>query len=180
MHRLISTSLILKDADGRALAVASIKPIVTHKPLCILNDWHEFLAYPAVNLCTVPWIKVIMTNDGEHDASPWFNVPISTLFWDDSVRRLSCQARIGDASRGSVCQGQLNLRWPFPNPWQVAPQSLGSPSLPARLSVLARRRYGRECGVARARGVGLGLGGGGVPPGHSVSSIEVSGMLSTS
>src|SRR5207248_5702677 len=180
MHRLISTSLVLKHADGRALAITSIKPIVTHKPLRILNDWYEFLAYTAVNLCTVLWIKVIMTNNGEHDASPWFNVPISTLFWkDDSVRRLSCQARIGDASRGSVCQSQLNLRCPFPNPWQVAPQSLGSPSLPAQSPVLARRPYGRGCGVGRARGVGIGLGGG-VPPGHSVSSIEVSGMLSTS
>src|SRR5947207_1549645 len=85
MHRLISTSLVLKHADGRALAVASIKPIVTHKPLRILNDWHEFLPYPAVNLCTVFWIKVVMTNDGEHDASPWFNVPISTLFWKDDL-----------------------------------------------------------------------------------------------
>ena len=122
----------------------------------------------------------MMTNNGEHDVFPSLNLAISTLFWDDSVRRLSCQARIGDASRGSVCQGQLNLRCPFPNPWQVAPQSLGSPSLPAQSPVLARRRYGRECGVGRARGVGLGLGGGGVPPGHSVSSIEVSGMLSTS
>src|SRR6476646_11302763 len=33
MHRLISTSLVLKHADGRALAIASIKPIITHKPL---------------------------------------------------------------------------------------------------------------------------------------------------
>jgi hypothetical protein len=42
---------------------------------------------------------VIMTNDGEHDASPWLNFSISTLFWEnDSVRRLLCQARIGHAS----------------------------------------------------------------------------------
>src|SRR5437762_1516949 len=68
MHRFISTSFVLKDAEGRALAVASIKPIVTHKPLRTFNDWYEFLAYPAVNLCTVLWIKVIMTNNGEHDA----------------------------------------------------------------------------------------------------------------
>src|SRR6266850_1581848 len=80
MHRLISTSLVLKHADGRALAVASIKPIVTDKPLRTLNDWYEFLAYPAVNLCTVLWIKMIMTNDGEHDASPSLNFPTSTLF----------------------------------------------------------------------------------------------------
>src|SRR5258708_39643180 len=98
-HRLISTSLVLKHADGRALAVASIKPIVTHKPLRILNDRYEFLAYLAVNLCAVIWIKVIMANDGEHDASPLLNFPVSTLFWeDDSVRRLSCQPRIGHAS----------------------------------------------------------------------------------
>src|SRR4030095_13939933 len=82
-HRLISTSLVLKHAEGRALAVAGIKPIVTHKPLRILNDWYEFLTYPAVNLCTVLWIKVIMTNDGEHDASPSVNFPISTLFRED-------------------------------------------------------------------------------------------------
>src|SRR5437667_11912006 len=67
-HRLISTSLVLKHAHGRTLAFASIKPVVTHKPLRMLNDWHEFLAYPAVNLCTVLWIKVIMTNNGKHDA----------------------------------------------------------------------------------------------------------------
>src|SRR6266480_3164141 len=98
-HRLISTSPVLKHADGRALAVASIKPIVTHKPLRILNDWYEFLAYLAVNFCTVLWIKVIMTNNGEHDASPSFNFPVSILFReDDSVRPLSCQPRIGQAS----------------------------------------------------------------------------------
>src|SRR5947208_13593827 len=95
MHRLISASLVLKHADGRALAVASIKPIVTHKPLCTLNDWHEFLAYPAVNLCTVLWIKVIMTNNGEHDASPSFNVPISILFWKDDL----CVAFRGQSNR---------------------------------------------------------------------------------
>src|SRR5205085_11620728 len=95
MHRLISASLVLKHADGRALAVASIKPIVTHKPFRILNDWYEFLAYPAVNLCTVLWIKVIMTNDGEHDASPSLTF---RFLEDDSVRRLSCQARTGHAS----------------------------------------------------------------------------------
>ena len=49
MHRLISTSLVLKHADGRALAIASIKPIITHKPLRILNDWYKLLAYLAVN-----------------------------------------------------------------------------------------------------------------------------------
>ena len=84
-HRLISTSLVLIHTKGRALTVASIKPIVTHKPLRILNDWYKFLAYPAVNLCTVLWIKVIMTNNGKHDASFSFNVPISTLFWEDDL-----------------------------------------------------------------------------------------------
>src|SRR4029453_15803532 len=84
-HRLISTSLVLKHAEGRALAVASIKPIVTHKPLRILNDWHEFLAYPAVNLCTLLWIKVIMTNNSKHDASPSLNFPISTFFCEDDL-----------------------------------------------------------------------------------------------
>jgi hypothetical protein len=64
-----------------------------------LNDWYEFLAYLTVNFCTVLWIKMIMTNDGEHDASPLINFPISTLFWeDDSVRRLSCQPRISHVS----------------------------------------------------------------------------------
>src|SRR6476660_1999047 len=80
MYRLISTSFILKHADGRALAVASIKPIVTHKPFRILNDWHEFFAYLTVNLFTILWIKMIMTNNGEHDASPLLNFLISTLF----------------------------------------------------------------------------------------------------
>src|SRR6266487_1318841 len=85
MHRLISTSLVLKHAEGRALAVAGIKPIVTHKPVRILNDWHEFLAYPAVNLCAVLWIKMIMTNNGKHDASPSLNFPISTFFCEDDL-----------------------------------------------------------------------------------------------
>src|SRR5882724_445806 len=79
-HRLISTGFVLKDADGRALAFTSIKPIVAHKPLRLLNDWHEVLAYPAVDLCTVLWVKVVVTNDGEHDASPYLEFPISTLF----------------------------------------------------------------------------------------------------
>jgi hypothetical protein len=57
MHRLISTSFVLKHAEGRAFAVASIKPIITHKPLRILNDWYEILAYAAINLCTILWIK---------------------------------------------------------------------------------------------------------------------------
>jgi hypothetical protein len=75
-HRLISTSLVLIHAEGRALAVASIKPIVTDKPLRTLDERYELLTYPAVNLCTVSWIKVIMTNNGEHDASPSFSVSI--------------------------------------------------------------------------------------------------------
>src|SRR5206468_7017457 len=103
MHRLISTSLVLKHADGRALAVASIKPIVTHKPLRILNDWYEFLAYLAVNLCTVLWIKVIMTNNGEHDACPSFNFAVSILLrGDDSVRSVSSRPRVGRA-RSNTC-----------------------------------------------------------------------------
>jgi len=83
MHRLISTRFILKHADGRALALTSIKPIVVHKSLLLLNYWHELLTYPAVDLCTVLWIKVIVTNDSEHDASASLNFPISTLFWKD-------------------------------------------------------------------------------------------------
>src|SRR5947207_14277803 len=67
MHRLISTSFVLKHADGRAFAPTSIKPIVAYKSLRLLNDWHELLAYSAVDLCTVLWIKVIVTNNGEHD-----------------------------------------------------------------------------------------------------------------
>jgi hypothetical protein len=70
MHRLISTSFVLKHADGRALALASIKPIVAHKALRLLNHWHELLAYLAIDLCAVLWIKVIVANNGEYDASP--------------------------------------------------------------------------------------------------------------
>src|SRR6188472_2002477 len=88
-HRLISTSFVLKHAQGRALAVAGIKPIITHKPLRILNDRHELLAYQAVNLCTVVWIKVIMTNNREHDASPSLNFSISPFSRRRSVCRLS-------------------------------------------------------------------------------------------
>src|SRR5437762_3526835 len=84
-HRLISTGFVLKHAEGRALALTSIKPIVAHKSLRLLNDWHELLAYSAVDLCTVLWIKVIMTNDSEHDASPFLNFPISILFWKDDL-----------------------------------------------------------------------------------------------
>src|SRR6266702_5256897 len=80
-----SAPTVLKHAGGRALAVAGIKPIVTHKPLRTLNDWYEFLAYPAVDLCTVLWIKVIMTNNGKHDASPSLNFPISTFFCEDDL-----------------------------------------------------------------------------------------------
>jgi len=32
VHRLISTGLVPKDADGRALALTSIEPIVAHNP----------------------------------------------------------------------------------------------------------------------------------------------------
>jgi len=69
-HRLISTGFVLKDADGRALALTSIKPIVAYKPLRLLNDWHEVLAYSAVDLCTVLRIKVVVANDGKHNTSP--------------------------------------------------------------------------------------------------------------
>src|SRR5262249_53536900 len=71
-HRLISTGFVLKHTHGRALAFASIKPIVTHKPFRILDDSNEILAYPAVNLCTVSWTKVIMTNDSERFCPPRF------------------------------------------------------------------------------------------------------------
>src|SRR5206468_10426159 len=77
MHRLISTSFVLKHADGRAFALTSIRPIVAHKSVRLLNDWHELLAYSAVDLCTVLWIKVIVTNNGEHDASPYLEFSIS-------------------------------------------------------------------------------------------------------
>src|SRR5262245_22895302 len=98
-HRLISTSLVLIHAEGRALAVANIKPIVTDKHLHPLNERYELLTYPAVNLCTVSWIKVIMTNDSKHDASPLLKFSISSFFFEDgSVRRPSCQTRIGHAS----------------------------------------------------------------------------------
>src|SRR4029077_20792468 len=70
LHRLVSTGLVLKDADGRALAFTSIKPIVAHKSLGLFDDGHELLAYSAVDLCTVLRIKVVMANDGEHNSSP--------------------------------------------------------------------------------------------------------------
>src|SRR5271170_5872039 len=98
MHRLISASFVIKYADGRALALPRVKPIVTHKPLRLLDDWHEVLVYPAVDLCTVLWIKVVVTNDSEHDASPWL----------DFRFRLTCEARSCTAgaviSRKSVAQ----------------------------------------------------------------------------
>src|SRR5262249_55656167 len=92
-----------------ALALSSIKPIVTHKPLRTLNDWYEFLAYPAVNLCTVLWIKVIMTNDGEHDASPSFNVPVSTLFWEDDLC-VAFRVELESAMRVPKTQSIFHLR----------------------------------------------------------------------
>ena len=64
-HRLISSGFVLKDADGRALALTGIEPIVAHKALRLLNDGHELLAYAAVDLSTVLRIKVVMTNHGE-------------------------------------------------------------------------------------------------------------------
>src|SRR6266581_5257613 len=76
VHRLISTGFVLKDADGRALACTSIEPIVAHKPLRLLDDGHEVLAYPAVDLCTVLRIKVVVANDSEHDTSPYLEFPI--------------------------------------------------------------------------------------------------------
>src|SRR4030095_8504540 len=99
MHRLISTSFVLKHADGRALALASIKPIVAHKALRLLNDWHELLAYPAIDLCTVLWIKVIVTNNGEHDAllSLNFRFQLSSAKGGMSTG-LSCPTRIAHSS----------------------------------------------------------------------------------
>jgi branched-subunit amino acid transport protein len=64
-HRLISASFALKHTDGRALALTSIKPLVAlvaHKSLRLPNDWHELLAYAAIDLCTVLWINVIVTD----------------------------------------------------------------------------------------------------------------------
>src|SRR6266576_4018716 len=100
MHRLISTSFVLKHADGRAFALTSIKPIVAHKSLRLLNDWHELLAYSAVDLCTVLWIKVIVTNNGEHDASPWLEFSISTLSCERWCvhHPFRCEGQIGAAS----------------------------------------------------------------------------------
>src|SRR5439155_14281362 len=69
-HRLISSGFVLKDADGRALALTSIKPIVAHKSLRLLDDWDEVLAYSAVDFCTVLRIKVVVANDGKHNCSP--------------------------------------------------------------------------------------------------------------
>src|SRR4029453_14472347 len=69
-HRLINTGFVLKDADGCALARTSIKPIVAHKPLRLLNHRHEVLTYSAVDLCTVLRIKVVVANDSKHNTSP--------------------------------------------------------------------------------------------------------------
>src|SRR6266487_5162571 len=79
-HRLISSGFVLKDADGRALALTSIKPVVAHKSLRLFDDWHEVLAYSAVDLCTVLRIKVVMANHGEHGAHPNRNFRFATLF----------------------------------------------------------------------------------------------------
>src|SRR5205814_6472616 len=76
VHRFISTGFVPKDTDGRGLALTSIEPIVAHKPLRLLNDGHELLAYAAVDLCTVLRIKMVAANNGEHNASPWLEFPI--------------------------------------------------------------------------------------------------------
>src|SRR5262245_14950703 len=112
-HGLISPSFVLEHAEGSALAVTCIKPIVTHKSLRLLNDWHELLAYQAVDLCTVFWIKVIMTNYCKHDASPSFSVPISTsLLGRRSVCRLSRQ--VESATRVPKMQSIYGTKKNFP------------------------------------------------------------------
>src|SRR5438552_17158554 len=80
VDRLISTGFVLKDTDGRALALTSIEPIVAHKPLRLLDDGHEVLAYPAVDLCTVLRIKVIVANDGEHNTLLSWNFRLQLYF----------------------------------------------------------------------------------------------------
>src|SRR5882724_645975 len=75
-HRLISSGFVLKDADGRALALTSIKPIVAHKSLRLLDDGHELLAYSAVDLSTVLRIKMVVANNGEHNISPWLEFSV--------------------------------------------------------------------------------------------------------
>src|SRR5213592_4303214 len=75
-HRLISSGFVLKDADGRALALTSIKPIVAHKALRLLDDGHELLGYSAVDLSTVLRIKVVMANNGKHNISSWLEFPV--------------------------------------------------------------------------------------------------------
>ena len=69
-HRLISTGLVPKDADGGALALTSIKPIVAYKSLGLLDDGHELFAYSAVDFRTVLWIKVVVANHGKNNTSP--------------------------------------------------------------------------------------------------------------
>ncbi len=61
-HRLISSGFVLKDADGGALALTGIKPVVAHKSLRLLDDWDEVLANSAVDLCTVLRVKVVVAN----------------------------------------------------------------------------------------------------------------------
>src|SRR5277367_6525901 len=85
MHRLISTGFVVKDAYGRPLALTSIEPIVAHKPLRLLDDGHEVLAYPAVDPCTVLRIKVVVANDGEHKYSSLAGISIFTSWPTDNV-----------------------------------------------------------------------------------------------
>jgi hypothetical protein len=50
LHSLIGTGFVPKEADGRALALTSVEPIVAYKALVLLNNRHELLGYATVDL----------------------------------------------------------------------------------------------------------------------------------
>jgi hypothetical protein len=76
VHSLIGTGRVPKDADGRALALTSVEPIVAHKAPGFLNDWHELLGYATVDLSTVLRVhyaagNVIETHEHPGDFKEW-------------------------------------------------------------------------------------------------------------
>jgi hypothetical protein len=50
-----------------------------------------------------------MTNDGKHDASPSFNVPISTFFCEDDLR-VAFRVKLESAMRTPKTQSIFHLR----------------------------------------------------------------------
>ena len=77
VHSLIGTGLVPKDADGCALALASVEAIVAHKALGLLNDRHELLEYATVDLSTVLRVyneagNVIETRERAGEFTGWW------------------------------------------------------------------------------------------------------------